>query len=396
MTFETDTTESPIATATAGHDTPAQPIPPLAYARVPAALVAAALTCVGRDESRYYTRGVYLHRAQDGVRIVATDGQRLFVGAHAAGADALPSWLEGGAIIPADGLRARLALLASSALINIGFAAGAPRIELADAGYETVFRVRPIDGAYPDYEAIIRREIGPLDLGEAGELRPTAFVGAQLKGVADTARALGAEAIHLFTPAAGGEEQDRRAALVTFAGAPNAVLYVVPARGDKHPIGEGAATILAPALKSSVAALRAHRTRLLQAAKDATDTAARTALEARASAYDARIAAILAQSNAALPAPAQPEAAEAPAPTTNAVPKRATAAAKKPAPTKGASGKAKPKGGGFDAWRRQAEIVLHARHNVDFGALPDVPLRDWYDAGVTPKVAATRAYQYAH
>src|SRR5206468_3188648 len=102
-----------------------------------------------------------------------------------------------------------------------------------------------------------------------GDFEPVAFAGHMLKGVADIAQALAKskkdnvaaqvyvakrEKTKTGTPASPG------ASVVTFPHAPGTVLYIMPMRSSEK-IADATAEILAPAIKGTLAALKAHKTR---------------------------------------------------------------------------------------------------------------------------------------
>jgi hypothetical protein len=49
----------------------------------------------------------------------------------------------------------------------------------------------------------------------------------------------------------------------------------------------------------------------------------------------------------------------------------------------------------FEEWRKAVDAAVSRATGLSLDDLPDVALRDWYDDGVTPKSAASRAVKYA-
>lgn len=49
----------------------------------------------------------------------------------------------------------------------------------------------------------------------------------------------------------------------------------------------------------------------------------------------------------------------------------------------------------FDEWMQKVNDICWERYGLSADDLPDVPYYDWYDEGVTPGGAATRAYKNA-
>ena len=286
----------------------------------------AALLCVSKEETRMYLNGVFVHRTPDGfVRAVSTDGHRLLLANlyREASDQPGPSWLKVGVIIPADQLAGRLALIDKSQdhlpkgnrPVSISFALGSKHLEISDAARESVFRVQPIDGSFPDYSKLIGGFGGAFDDVEVGEFRPTAFEPAYLKSVGDIATRIGAKQVvaydmpdHAREVTKNGKttiERDRSATLFTFGGL-GVGLVVMPMRtADVMPDADR--LLLAPVIKSSIAALKAHETRNRTAAKKLTGQNKAEAI-AKADAFKSRILELLARTgsgvvSAALPAP---------------------------------------------------------------------------------------------
>jgi hypothetical protein len=49
----------------------------------------------------------------------------------------------------------------------------------------------------------------------------------------------------------------------------------------------------------------------------------------------------------------------------------------------------------FDQWMKIVDSAIYAKTGMSYMDLPDVCYRDWYDADVTPKGAASRAIKSA-
>jgi hypothetical protein len=291
------------------------PVKPLAYVSVPAVLLRAAALCVGKEATRYYLAGVYLHRHGPCLRCVGTDGKRMLVLSVEAEEAKLPAWLDKGIIIPAEGLKARLALIEDDE-VRIGYAEGAPRLELADKGGGAVFRLSPIDGTYPDYRAVMAGGGDAFLSGNTGDFASVALESQHMKGVADIAKALDCESVRAF---AGGDEPGTPRVL-TFPSFPGAVLYLMPAKADGRPVLQAdTRALLAPALKATVAALKAHATRWHNALKDAKTETARGIARERIAAYGTRIADAIRAEAKGLPAPESPKKDLPPSPTGAAI-----------------------------------------------------------------------------
>lgn len=49
----------------------------------------------------------------------------------------------------------------------------------------------------------------------------------------------------------------------------------------------------------------------------------------------------------------------------------------------------------FEVWKRLVDEAVWDKVFLSIDDLPDVPLHDWYDDGVSPKAAASRAIRSA-
>lgn len=276
----------------------------------------AALICAGKDESRYYLNGVYVHRTDEGfVRAVATDGHRLMVtNLYREYADQPgPAWLDKGVIIPADGLAARLALIAKShgkseLPLTVAYADESAKIEITDARGESVFRLAPVDGTFPDYQQIMAGWSG--EEKPRGDWAPTGFDPKYLKSIADIANRLGAKGVECFST--NGKGDDVAPALFTFSGVGGIALFLMPRKVDEQ-IAAETQQLLAPSIRLTLAALKAHETRNRKAAKKLTGQAKDDATT-KADEFKARIDELMKRFGtgevaAALPAPqpVQPE-----------------------------------------------------------------------------------------
>lgn len=134
-------------------DFPKLPAPPAdALAPVDGPALAAALArvlpSVSSDESRYQLSGAFYAAADDGVRLVATDGHRL---AAVTVAGAWPATGVGGAIIPRKGATELRRLLEGAADAAIGFGAGHVFARVRDR----LLAVKLIEAKFPPYEQVI-------------------------------------------------------------------------------------------------------------------------------------------------------------------------------------------------------------------------------------------------
>lgn len=303
-------TEAPLATP--------ETVVPLEPILVPLDKLRAVLLCAAKEETRYYLNGVFVHRTETGhVRAVATDGHRLMVAnLYREFADQPgPAWLDAGVIIPADGLAARLALIAKThgkldLPLTIAYATDSAKIEISDDKGESVFRLARIDGTFPDYAEITGKWTG--EGGMTGDWQPTGFDPKYLKSIADIANRLGAKGVECFAPTPQGKDR-QGPALFTFSGVGGVAMYLMPRRCDES-VSDETRELLAPSVKLTLAALRAHETRNRKAAKKLSGPAKDDAI-AKADDFKARIEALMqrmgsGEITAALPAPTAPAETE--------------------------------------------------------------------------------------
>ena len=269
----------------------------------------AALSCASTEEHRYYLNGIFIHRDVELIRMVATDGHRLFVSSFHAPAP-LPEWLDKGVILSSAGLKARLAMIRAEAiskdepLCRIDYTPGG-RVVLTDLFDTIAFRCPAVDGTFPDYNLVI----SGIDLTPSGEAEPLehlSFNGAYLKGVGDLAKVLGADSVNFV------KGHKDAAQVITFPGVADAALILMPLR-VAQPVVATTVRLLGGAMKGTLAALKAHETRNRVVADDeSVDEGVRNAHRAKADSFAERIRIILEGTTPALPAPtpaAEPEAA---------------------------------------------------------------------------------------
>jgi hypothetical protein len=150
------------------------------------------------------------------------------------------------------------------------------------------FKMKPLDGKFPDYAKILASSGATLARGDNEAMTASAIKSQYLKSVAEVADKLGAGAVHSFI-----NGSDASAAFFTFDGAPDTVLIVMPMRSGEAVSDSVVKLIGSNAVSLSIIAMKAHITRttkLLASAKgrDAQD------LEAKRIGYQDRIAHLMA------------------------------------------------------------------------------------------------------
>ena len=209
-----------------------------------------------------------------------------------------------GILLPGTGLKARVSMIAKGvdeALVKLTHVKGTHRIQLSDLDDDIVFNLETMSATYPEYEKVIGAG-SFVDLDGDGQARgfewkPIGIGSGYLKQCGDIARLLDTgrpkserEKTGMVVRAFTGD--DTRPVVFDFPGWPGAVLFVMPHKTVAG-FSRETAQLLAPAVKGSVAALRAHSTRWLQVAKAATSDEERAHAVAKAKEFQDRVASLL-------------------------------------------------------------------------------------------------------
>lgn len=278
-------------------ETDPQPIPaslvaaPSETLTVPLRFVYAALLAAAKDDIRYYLNGVYVHAVDGEIRVCGTDGHRMAVSRFKP-EEAIPAWAEAGFILPREGLAQALPVLSKHGSVS-GHDADAALIIQHQPGTEAIvvksfiefaaFRLKPVDGKFPDYSKVLA-SAGQSLVNEREAMGATSINAAYLKGAAEISARLGAKAINSFM----GDGQ--AAAVFTFVGAPDTLLIIMPMRTAGEVVPEGVVKLFGPAgVAASISALKAHVTRTVKALTSAKGED-RKQLEARKTGFEERIA----------------------------------------------------------------------------------------------------------
>src|SRR5450432_648736 len=274
---------------------------------VPAALLLAAdFASDHKDAVGVWAQGVFLHAHEGMGRAVGSDGARMFVSSFRLPEPA--AWLADGVILSNEGLKARVGMIAkadSSGFVRIRFAKGLARAEMSDPDRSMLFQVPVIDSPFPDYE----RWIGPASfaaLDEDGEVargkewEPIGINSQYLKHVGEIARVLEAglpkearSKKSMVVRAFAGDGKPSTPLIFDFSTWPGAILGLSAAKLSSAETAPETAALLAPAIRMTIAALRAHATRNLAWAEDAPSELAKAAFLAKAEGFQARVAEIL-------------------------------------------------------------------------------------------------------
>lgn len=285
-------------------------VPPVEVLRVHSALLLAAESTIGSKPIVPVLGGALLHRAGDVGRIAAMDGNKMFVASYAL-EQPIPSWLTAGIIVSADAMKKRLQLImgmSDNRMIKITHTAGSGFVLLSDEDDAAVFKVDVIRGPYPDYTAKIGADsFAVLDADGQPQGREWETIGINsqyLKHCGDIAKLLDAGLPKKERNKAGmivrafNSGKPTAPLIFDFSTWPGAILVMLPARGADQVTHRATAALMAPAVKLTLAALRAHATRQLAWAEAATDPIIKADHEAKAAEFVRRVAEIVTRTQA--------------------------------------------------------------------------------------------------
>jgi hypothetical protein len=262
---------------------------------------------------RFYLNGVFIQSEKQSVRAVATNGHSLLLHSTPVAKDEkLPAWMEAGVILPREGLALALATIGKLkdprdpegkmkvSVIEIGYAKGHAHLTIKDGDEQVVFRMRAIDGKFPDYRKETEGAARMLEGGERAPMTANSLEGNYVKQAAAIGAKLGAKGL---TPFIGAEENAR--AVIAFLGVPEALYILMPIRAssaDQMPTATLA--LMGRGLMGTLAALKATQTRQKKQMGDEKSEAVKKQMLAVITERDQRIAAVLqAMNGKALEAP---------------------------------------------------------------------------------------------
>jgi len=285
----------------------AEKLPSIESVILPAALLLAAeAVCASKDDGREVLQGVHIHRRDDLVRIVATDGIRMFISSLKVSGP-LPAWMDDeGIILSGDGLKARVGMICKmqdEPVVTISFAKGQPKASLSDNLGAAVFQMAVIGEEYVDYEAFLQAS-SFINLDDWGnktgvEWEPIGINSMYLKQIGEIAKTLEAGLPKERRTKGGMVVRSYNGGNATaplvfdFSTWPGTLLVILPAKLATPVISKETALLLAPAVRGTVAALRAHATRWIQRAQDATGEDEREAALLKAAGFQERVAEVL-------------------------------------------------------------------------------------------------------
>jgi hypothetical protein len=296
--------------------------PPVEIIRIHSALLLAAEATTGTaEQTRPYIGGVHLSRREKVGRVAAMDGRnKAFIASFEVPAP-IPAFLREGITIDGDGLRKRVQMIASMSdtpMVKLTHTKGSGFALLSDEADDAIFKIEVMPYTYPDMDGAFKlNSFAPLD--EDGEVKgrewePVGINSRHLKHCGDIAKILEAGIDKKKRPKYSDDKGNvleggmiiraynsgsTDAPLVFgFDGWPGAVLVVAPMQLATNAVSRETAAIMAPAVKLTLAALRAHATRNHAWAEEATNPRIKADYEAKARGFEERVAKIVAQTQA--------------------------------------------------------------------------------------------------
>lgn len=310
-TIEGETVKQPVKDAVAEALAPAQLLD------LPMKYLAAALSIAPQDDSRYYLNGVYVHQLEDlAVRLVATDGHRLFVCSFARETEI--AWARKGAILPAEELQRIVRYLGKKApAVRVEFGVGHPSMKVQEIDGMGSFQVKAIDGEFPDYQRVVDAAAAVFS-AEREEMSLTQIDSKYLKAAGALAAQLESRGVIPFL----AEQNSSAASVFAFAEVPEALLYIMSQRTADKQEALPAPTVKLfgeAAMRQALVNLEAQVKRTRENAKAAKHEKFRVQFEQKADRLQLRIDQLRANLAPKLAAPAPAPKAEATAPASVAV-----------------------------------------------------------------------------
>lgn len=195
------------------------------FVDLPLNLLDAALSIAPKADTRHYLNGVFVQQvADDQVRIVATDGQRMFVSHFNPGV--VLEWAKDGVIIPREDLERVLKFVSKSVALRVEYGKNQPALKLQEIGGIAEFTVKPVDGNFPNYQRVVD-EAAEVFGQESESMQTTQIDSKYLKAAGAIAATLGSKGVIPFLAPNGS----RRASVFAFSEVPNALLYIAGQEG---------------------------------------------------------------------------------------------------------------------------------------------------------------------
>jgi hypothetical protein len=280
---------------------------------IPVPYLLAALTCLNvKDEDHPSLHGIHLVERDGFLRIIASDYQRIFLAqVGLEDLESCPSWLKAGITLHGSRLAARLRLIVKDTIeARVSYASGHYRAQVSDTKNIDSYGIDVIPLPYPDLDKYIE---GAGFAVEKMDFEPVGLNSKYLKHVSDIAKTLDQFVLEPEEKQKDGiavrcfSGSPTKPIVFDFSNVPGVLLFIPPVEFKQH-LNSSTISMLAPALKATLSALRAHQTRQEIAAQRASNPFAKAEAEAKAESFKLRIAALLAKSG--MPQLAGPTPAE--------------------------------------------------------------------------------------
>lgn len=292
-------TQEPAAAAPAATETEAEALAPAQELELPLNFVKAALSIAPKDDTRYYLNGVYVQQLDDlVVRLVATDGHRLFVSSFEQKTEI--AWARPGVILPREELERIVKYVGKDAPgLRVEFGVNHPSLKIHEIAGMAVFTLKAIDGKYPDYQRVVDSAASVFS-AEREELQQTTLDSSYLKAAGALAAVLESKGIIPFLAT-----EESAPSVFAFADRPEALLYIMGQRNDRPALAAPTIKLFgAAAMQATLEKLEEQITRTEANAKAAKHEKFRKQFEDKAARLRLRAEQIRSNLLPALPAPA--------------------------------------------------------------------------------------------
>lgn len=226
---------------------------PVQSIELPLRFLIAALSVAAKDDTRHFLNGVFVHQlADNALRIVGTDGHRIFV-VQLAQKDPI-AWAQAGAILPREELDRIVKYLGKGTNdVRIEFGLKHPSMKFIEVDGIAVFTVKPIEGTFPNYSVITDKAAAAFT-DQREELSQIAIDSSYLKAAGALSAQLGSKGVIPYLAPEGAGYPS----VFAFADVPEALLYVMnQSVGKREALPASTARLFgADAIRSTIANLQ--------------------------------------------------------------------------------------------------------------------------------------------
>jgi hypothetical protein len=230
---------------------------------VDAIAIQAAVLCTSKDSNRSFETGVLFREREGSCELVATNGNVMLVQRLPG---KVPSWAKGEGVVVERELLGKLAKLQGEGGVSLSYGKHHPHVLGSTAPDYARFKLPTVTTKFPDYVNIIAGGQRAMQGSEVAPLSAPSIDPAYVKVAAQIGAILEAKGIFTFL------SHEKTASVFTFGEKAAAALYVMPLADAGSPFSPAAVKMLAPALRGSAAALKAHITRTVKASRGASES----------------------------------------------------------------------------------------------------------------------------